>query len=55
MVESLPARWEIWVQSLGWEEPLEKEKYSSVLLPEKSHGQRNLEGYSLWGYKELDD
>ena len=25
MVESLPARWETWVQSLGWEEPLEKE------------------------------
>ena len=28
MVESLPARWEIWVQSLGWEEPLEKEMAS---------------------------
>ena len=28
MVESLPARWEFWVQSLGWEEPLEKEMAS---------------------------
>ena len=23
-------------------------------LPGKSHGQRNLEGYSPWGHKELD-
>ena len=25
-----------------------------VFLPEKSHGQRNLAGYSPWGQKELD-
>ena len=25
MVEPLPARWETWVRSLGWEDPLEKE------------------------------
>ena len=25
MVKSLPALWETWVQSLGWEDPLEKE------------------------------
>ena len=25
-----------------------------VFLPEKSHGQRNLVGYSPWGCKELD-
>ena len=25
MVECLPAMWETWVQSLGWEDPLEKE------------------------------
>ena len=25
-----------------------------VFLPEKSHGQRNLVGYSPWGHKELD-
>ena len=24
--KNLPAMWEIWVQSLGWEEPLEKGK-----------------------------
>ena len=33
MVKSLPAMWEIWVQSLGWEDPLEKEMatHSSTL------------------------
>ena len=25
-----------------------------VLLPRKSHGQRSLVGYSLWGHKESD-
>ena len=25
-----------------------------VFLPRKSHGQRNLEGYSAWGCKESD-
>ena len=25
MVKSLPAVWETWVQSLDWEDPLEKE------------------------------
>ena len=24
LVKNLPAMWEIWVQSLGWEDPLEK-------------------------------
>ena len=26
MVKDLPAMWETWVQSLGWEDPLEKGK-----------------------------
>ena len=32
-VKSLPAMWEIWVWSLGWEDPLEKEMvtHSSIL------------------------
>ena len=25
LVKSLPTTWETWVQSLGWEDPLEKE------------------------------
>ena len=33
MVKNLPAVQEIWVQSLGWEDPLEKGKvtYTSIL------------------------
>ena len=33
MVKNLPAMWETWVQSLGWEDPLEKGKAtrSSIL------------------------
>ena len=32
-VKNLPAMWETWVQSLGWEDPLEKAKatHSSIL------------------------
>ena len=46
------------VQSLGREDPLEKEvaSHSSILLafqpmPGESHGQRSLAGSSLWGPK----
>ena len=33
MVKNLPATWETWVQSLGWEDPLHKEMatHSSIL------------------------
>ena len=33
LVKNLPAIWETWVQSLGWEDPLEKGKviHSSIL------------------------
>ena len=33
MVKCLPAMWETWVRSLGWEDPLEKEMatHSSIL------------------------
>ena len=42
-VKNLPAMKKAWVQSLGWEDPLEKEMatHSSILLGE-SHGQRSL-------------
>ena len=43
------------VQSLGWEDSLEKSLAAPpVLLPGESHGQKSLVGYSLWGSKELD-
>ena len=42
---------ETWVQSLGQEDPVEKEWLPSpVFLPRKSHGQRSLVGYSPWGF-----
>ena len=43
------------VRSLGWEDPL-KEAWQStpVFLPEESHGQRSLAGYSSWDHKESD-
>ena len=55
MVKNLPAVQETWVQSLGQEDPLEKEMAThAVLLPGKFHGQRSLVGYSPLGHKELD-
>ena len=55
MVKHLPTMWETWVRSLGQEDPLEKEMViTPVLLPGKSHGQRNLVGYSPWGRKKSD-
>ena len=32
MVKNLPAMWEIWVQSLGWEDTLEKGVTCSSIL-----------------------
>ena len=57
-VKNLPAVQEtqkMQVQSLGQEDPLEKEwQPAPVFLPGESHGQRMLEGCSPWGHKELD-
>ena len=50
MVKNLLAMQETWVQSLGWEGPLEKGKAThSSILAGKSHGRRGLAGYSPWG------
>ena len=55
MVKCLPAVREARVQSLGWEDPLEKEMATHpVILPGKFHGLRSLVGYSPWGRKESD-
>ena len=55
MVKNLPAIQEASVQSLGWEDSLEKGMaiHSSILAGE-FHGQRSLVGYSPWGRKESD-
>ena len=39
---------ETWVQSLGWEDPLEKGMATPVFLSGKFHGQRTLVGYIHW-------
>ena len=46
---------ETWVQSLGWEDLLEKEMaVHSSILAWKIPWWRRLVGYSLWGHKESD-
>ena len=57
LVKNLPAVWETRVQSLGWEDPLEKGKvtHSSILawrIPD--HGIPDYGLYSPWGRKESD-
>ena len=54
-LKHLPGMQETWVQSLGQEDPLEKEMatYSSI-LPGESHGAGSLVGYSPWSHKESD-
>ena len=49
LVKNPPAMWEAWVQSLGWEDPLEKGKatLSSILA-------WRFPWMSPWGHKELD-
>ena len=45
---------EMRVQSLGQEDPLEKEMQPTpVFLPGEVHGQRRLVGYNLWGRKRV--
>ena len=58
-LKCLPGMQETQVQSLSWEDPLEKEMatHSSILawrIQEDSIGGRSLVGYSPWGRKESD-
>ena len=57
-LKNMPAMQEtqmVQVPSLSQEDPLEKDRQSTpVFLPGKSHGQKNLEGYSPQDQKELD-
>ena len=47
-LKRLPAMWETWVWSLGWEDPLEKERLPTLIFwPGGFHGL-----YSPWGCKE---
>ena len=50
LVKNPPAMQETWVQSLHWEDPLEKGRLpTSVFWPGEFHGL-----YSPWGHKESD-
>ena len=48
LVKNLPAMQETWVQTLSWEDTLEKGKATSVFWPGEFHGL-----YRPWGRKEL--
>jgi len=54
-VKNPPAMWETWLQSLGWEDPLEKEMatHSSILFW-RIPWTEEPGGYRPWGCKELD-
>ena len=55
MVKNLPAMWETWIPSLGWEVAVEEGMAAhSSFLPGESHGQRSLVGYSPGDQKESD-
>ena len=55
MVKNLPATWDTWVQSLGWEDTLEEVMASTpVFLPGESPWTEEPAGYSPWGHKESD-
>ena len=48
-VKNPPAMREMWVQSLGQEDPLKGTATLSSILAGKFHGQRSLAGYGPWG------
>ena len=55
VVKNLPAMQETWVRSVGGEDPLEKDLTThSSIIAWRTHGQRNLAGYSPWGCTESD-
>ena len=54
MVKHLPAIWEPWVRSLGWEDPLEKAMAISNILAWKTPYMEEPGVYSPRGCKELD-
>ena len=54
-IKNLPAMWETWVQSPGWEDPLEEgvATHSSVLAW-RIPGVGEPGGCRLWGHTESD-
>ena len=56
MVKRLSTMWETWVQSLGWEDPLEKEMaiHSSPIAWKIPWTEEPGVGYSPWGRQESE-
>ena len=55
MVKNLPAMQEMWVPSLGWEDPLNEEMATHPnILARKNLRDRGAWWASLWGPKESD-
>ena len=55
MIKNLPVMQETQVQSLGWEDPLEKGMATpSSILASRIPWTESLVGYSPWGNKESD-
>ena len=56
MVKNLPSVQETWVQSLDWEDPLEKEMatHSNILAWKIPWTEELATGYKPWGPKESD-
>ena len=53
-IKTLPTVQETQVHSLGGKIPQRRKwQATPIFLPGKSYGQRNLEGYSLWGHKRV--
>ena len=56
LAKNLSTMRETWVQSLGWEDPLEEGMAThSSILAWRIHGQRSLAGYSPWGCNTESD
>ena len=54
LVKNLPAMWETWVQSLGWEEPWRREWIlAPVFLSGEFYGQRRLAGLQSMGSQRV--
>ena len=54
-VNNLPAIWETWIRSLGWEDPLEEGMAThSVFLPEEAPWTEEPGGLQSRGHKESD-
>ena len=56
LAKNLPAMWENWGRSLGWEDSLEEgmTTLSSILAWKIPMDRGAWQGYSSWGHKELD-